>query len=75
MILKYSIFLTVASSIFIYDSACYGDACQINGLEPEVLKDLSYEPPGEELLANEQNKKAWRTFVETYETPVGKVQN
>lgn len=75
MILKYSIILTFASSLLIYDSACYGDACQINGLEPEVLKSLSYEAPDNELLANEQNQKAWQTFVETYETPVGKVQN
>lgn len=75
MILKYSIFLTVASSIFIYDSACYGDTCQINGLEPEVLKSLSYEPPNKELLATGQNQKAWQTFIETYETPVNKVQD
>lgn len=74
-IMKYSIILTFASSLLIYCSACHGDECQINGLEPEVLKNLSYEPPGKELLANEQNQKAWQTFVETYETPVGKVQD
>lgn len=74
MILKYSIFLTVASSIFIYDSACYGDTCQINGLEPEVLKSLSYEPPNKELLATGQNQKAWQTFIENYEIPIRKVQ-
>ena len=75
MILKYSIFLTVASSIFIYDSACYGDTCQINGLEPEVLKSLSYEPPNKELLATRQNQKAWQTFIENYEIPIRKVQD
>lgn len=75
MILKYSIFLTVASSIFIYDSACYGDTCQINGLEPEVLKSLSYEPPNKELLATGQNQKAWQTFIENYEIPIRKVQD
>lgn len=75
MILKYSIILTFASSLFIYYSACYGDTCQINGPEPEALKRLSYNPPGKELLFNEQNQKAWQIFVETYETPVGKVQN
>ncbi|MCI9266192.1 hypothetical protein [Akkermansia muciniphila] len=64
-----------ATSVFIYHSMCYGDSCQIRGLEPEVLKNLSYEPPGNELLSREQDKKAWQTFIETYETPVNKVQD
>lgn len=75
MVMKYSTILTVAFSFLNYYSVCYGDACHINGLEPEVLKNLSYDPPGKELLANEQNQKAWQKFVETYEAPVGKVQN
>ena len=53
----------------------YGDVCQINGLSQEELKNLSYAPPNNKLLLNEQNRKAWQTFVETYETPVGKVQD
>lgn len=75
MILKYSIFLTGCIFHFYLCSASYGDTCQINGLEPEVLKSLSYEPPNKELLSTGQNQKAWQTFVETYEIPVGKVQN
>ncbi|WP_300830062.1 hypothetical protein [uncultured Akkermansia sp.] len=39
------------------------------------MKNLSYEPPGNELLSREQDKKAWQTFIETYETPVNKVQD
>ena len=38
IIMKYSIILTFASSLLIYDSTCYGDACQINGLSQEELK-------------------------------------
>ena len=75
IIMKYSIILTFASSLLIYDSTCYGDACQINGLSQEELKNLSYDPPRNELLSEAQDKKAWQTFVETYEIPVGKVQN
>ena len=63
------------SSAFIYFSVCQGDICQINGLSPEDLKNLSYDPPRNELLSEAQDKKAWQTFVETYEIPVGKVQN
>ena len=63
------------SSAFIYFSVCQGDICQINGLSPEHLKNLSYDPPRNELLSEAQDKKAWQTFVETYEIPVGKVQN
>ena len=59
------------SSAFIYFSVCQGDICQINGLSPEDLKNLSYDPPRNEA----QDKKAWQTFVETYEVPVGKVQD
>ena len=70
--MKYSIILTFASSLLIYDSTCYGDACQINGLSQEELKNLSYDPPRNELLSEAQDKKAWQTFVETYEVPVGK---
>lgn len=73
--MKYSKIIIFAISIFIYHSICYGDFCQIHGLEPEILKNLSYEPPGNELLSREQDKKAWQTFVETYETPVNKVQD
>ena len=40
IIMKYSIILTFASSLLIYDSTCYGDACQINGLSQEELKNL-----------------------------------
>ena len=65
--MKYSIILTFASSLLIYDSTCYGDACQINGLSQEELKNLSYDPPRNELLSEAQDKKAWQTFVETYE--------
>ena len=65
IIMKYSIILTFASSLLIYDSTCYGDACQINGLSQEELKNLSYDPPRNELLSEAQ----------TYEIPVGKVQN
>ncbi|WP_418167808.1 hypothetical protein, partial [Akkermansia sp.] len=43
--------------------------------DPEVLKNLSYDPPGQDLLSNEQNREAWQTFVKTYETPVRKVQD
>ena len=75
IIMKYSIILTFASSLLIYDSTCYGDACQINGLSQEELKNLSYDPPRNELLSEAQDKKAWQTFVETYEVPVGKVQD
>ena len=75
IIMKYSIILTFASSLLIYDSTCYGDACQINGLSQEELKNLSYDPPRNELLSEAQDKKAWQTFVETYEAPVGKVQD
>ncbi|MFM1739549.1 hypothetical protein [Akkermansia muciniphila] len=75
IIMKYSIILTFASSLLIYDSTCYGDACQINGLSQEELKNLSYDPPRNKLLSEAQDKKAWQTFVETYEIPVGKVQN
>lgn len=39
------------------------------------IENLSYEPPGNELLSREQDKKAWQTFIETYETPVNKVQD
>ena len=63
------------SSAFIYFSVCQGDICQINGLSPEDLKNLSYAPPRNELLSEAQDKKAWQTFVETYEVPVGKVQD
>ena len=63
------------SSAFIYFSVCQGDICQINGLSPEDLKNLSYDPPRNELLSEAQDKKAWQTFVETYEAPVGKVQD
>ena len=63
------------SSAFIYFSVCQGDICQINGLSPEELKNLSYDPPRNELLSEAQDKKAWQTFVETYEVPVGKVQD
>ena len=63
------------SSAFIYFSVCQGDICQINGLSPEDLKNLSYDPPKNELLSEAQDKKAWQTFVETYEVPVGKVQD
>lgn len=63
------------SSAFIYFSVCQGDICQINGLSPEDLKNLSYDPPGNELLSEAQDKKAWQTFVETYEAPVSKVQD
>ena len=52
-----------------------GDTCQINGLEPEVLKSLSYEPPNKELLSTGQNQKAWQTFIENYEIPIRKVQD
>ena len=73
--MKYSKTIICVYTFFIYSSIGYGDSCLIHGLEPEVLKNLSYEPPGEELLSREQDKKAWQTFTETYETPVGKVQN
>lgn len=73
--MKYFIILPLILNLFIYDSTCWGDACQINGLQLEVLKNLSYEPPGNELLSREQDKKAWQTFIETYETPVNKVQD
>lgn len=63
------------SSVFIYFSVCQGDICQINGLSPEDLKNLSYDPPGNEMLSNEQNKKAWQHFIENYENPVRNVQN
>ena len=36
---------------------CYGDACQINGLIQEELKNLSYDPPRNELLSEAQDKK------------------
>ena len=62
------------SSAFIYFSVCQGDICQFNGQSPEDLKNLSYAPPRNELLSQAQDKKAWQTFVETYEVPVGKVQ-
>ncbi len=62
-------------TILIYSSISYGDICHINGLSAEDLKNLSYAPPSNELLSNEQDRKAWQTFVETYETPVGKVQD
>ena len=69
-------------ALFLYCSACYGDIFKINRIEqeildsdPEVLKNLSYDPPGQDLLSNEQNRKAWQTFVKTYETPVRKVQD
>ena len=75
MILKYSIFLTGCIFHFYLCSASYGDTCQINGLEPEVLKSLSYEPPNKELLSTGQNQKAWQTFIENYEIPIRKVQD
>lgn len=69
-------------ALFLYCSTCYGDIFKINRIEqeilesdPEVLKNLSYDPPGQDLLSNEQNRKAWQTFVKTYETPVRKVQD
>lgn len=62
------------SSVLIYFSICQGDICQINGLSPEDLKNLSYAPPGNEILSDEQDKKAWQTFIENYEIPVRKVQ-
>lgn len=62
-------------TILIYSSISYGDICHINGLSAEDLKNLSYAPPSNELLSNEQDRKAWQAFVETYETPVGKVQD
>lgn len=67
--------ITITFFIFIYSSISYGDTCQINGLEPEVLKNLSYDPPSHELLSNEQDKKAWQTFVDTYENPTRKAQS
>ena len=75
MILKYSTFLTGCIFHFYLCSASYGDTCQINGLEPEVLKSLSYEPPNKELLSTGQNQKAWQTFIENYEIPIRKVQD
>ena len=69
-------------ALFTYCSACYGDIFKINRIgpeileaDPEVLKNLSYDPPGQDLLSNEQNREAWQTFVKTYETPVSKVQD
>ena len=60
----------------------YGDIFKINRIgpeileaDPEVLKNLSYDPPGQDLLSHEQNREAWQTFVKTYETPVRKVQD
>lgn len=67
--------ISLASLTIIYFSVCYGDTCHINGLSPEVLKNLSYTPPGNDLLSNEQDRKAWQYFVNTYETPVRNVQN
>ena len=76
IIMKYSIILTFASSLLIYDSTCYGDACQINGLSQEELKSALWMTlQGMNCSSEAQDKKAWQTFVETYEIPVGKVQN
>lgn len=69
---KTTLFLSLA---FIYFSHCQGDTCHINGLNPEDLKNLSYDPPEKELLSNEQDKKAWQYFIENYENPMRKVQN
>lgn len=75
------IFITILRSkiiiftILIYSSISHGDICHINGLSDEDLKNLSYIPPSNELISNEQDRKAWQTFVENYETPVNKVQD
>lgn len=71
---KTTLFLSLALA-FIYFSHCQGDACHINGLNPEDLKNLSYDPPEKELLSNEQDRKAWQYFIENYENPMRKVQN
>lgn len=61
--------------ILIYSSISHGDICHISGLSDEDLKNLSYTPPSNELLSNEQDRKAWQTFTENYEIPVCKVQD
>lgn len=70
--LKITTFVLLA---LVYSSICHGDICHINGLSQEDLKNLSYDPPSDELLSKEQDKKAWQTFIETYEAPIGKVQD
>lgn len=52
----------------------YSDTSQLKGLGSEDVKNLSYDPPASELLSSELDKKAWQHFVDTYETPVNKVQ-
>lgn len=72
MQLKTTLFLSLA---FMYFSHCQGDTCHINGLNPEDLKNLSYDPPEKELLSNKQDRKAWQHFIENYENPMRKVQH
>lgn len=68
--------VTFSTLLFLlYFSTSYGDTCHINGLNPEVLKNLSYELPDKELLSNEQNRKAWQTFIENYKTHLRRVQD
>lgn len=59
----------------LYFPTGYGSTCHMNGLNPEVLNNLSYELPDKKLLSKEQDKKAWKTFTESYEIPVRKVQD
>lgn len=66
--------VTIISVFFVYTQVCQADECQIRGLNPVDLKNLSYDLPRPELLSNELDKKAWQHFVDTYETPVNKVQ-
>lgn len=70
--LKITTFVLLA---LVYSSICHGDTCHINGVSQEDLKNLSYDPPSNELLSREQDKKAWQTFTENYEIPIRKVQN
>lgn len=67
--------ITIVPAFFIYIQVCHADECKIRGLDSEDLKNLSYDPPRPELLSSELDKKAWQHFVDTYETPVNKVQD
>lgn len=66
---------TLVLLFLVHSSICHGDICHINGVSQEDLKNLSYDPPGDELLSKEQDKKAWQTFIENYEIPIRKVQD
>lgn len=66
--------ITIVPVFFIYIQVCHADECKIRGLDSEDLKNLSYDPPASELLSSELDKKSWQYFVDTYETPVNKVQ-